>query len=159
MSDQDEKGRLVKRAFFGAAITFVILLSSQPVLGSLRVIEVRKGDAVSKSLGLTILVTSDEHFPASPIVTVTARADSPLRTMFGAGLRVGEGQHLRATSLLLDVPVEFTRPYQTSDLRLVFRLEKSMLRSATLYLRTGTPLSEVVYAIRLAEHMVMGSKK
>lgn len=159
MSDRNDDAGLMKRAFFGAAIAFIVLLSSGAVHASLRVIEVHKGDAVSEDLGLTVVVASDEHFPGSPVVTVTARADSALRTMFGAGLRVGEGQHPRLTSLLLDVPVEFTRPYRTHDLRLTFRLERRMLRSATLYLRTGTSYSEVLYTIRLAEYMNAENKK
>jgi hypothetical protein len=159
MNDRDEHSRLLKCVFFAASIAFVVLLSSPVVHASLRIIQVKKGDAVSKDLGLTVVVASDEHFPESPIVTVTARADSPLRTMFGSTLRVGEEQHLRTTSLLLDVPVEFTRPYRTAALRLTFRLEKSMLRSATLHLRTGTPASEVLYKIRLAQYIEAETRK
>src|SRR5687768_16414621 len=156
--DYARSGGPMKHALFAAMVALVALVSPSAAQASLRIVQVNKGDAVSKDLGLTVLISPDVHYPEVPIVTVTARADSPLRTLFGSGLRVGEERHRQVIALLLDIPVEFTRPYRTSDLRLRFRLEENMLRSATLYLRTGTAYSEVQYTIRLVDYMARGVK-
>ncbi len=120
----------------------------------------KKGDAVSGDLGLAVVVASDEHFPGSPIVAVAGPSRQSVANDVRVHLGVSAKSNMwRTTSLLLDVPVEFTRPYRTAALRLTFRLEKRMLRSATLHLRTGTPASEVLYKIRLAQYIEAETNK
>lgn len=77
----------MKHAFLAATIAVIALASLPTASASLRSIQVKKGDTVSKDLGLAVVISRDEHFPDVPMVTVTARADGPLRTLFGSGLR------------------------------------------------------------------------
>jgi hypothetical protein len=121
---------------------------------SLRRINVKPRSPAAKALGLTITVTRDQWFPDAPIITVTARDDGPFKSLFAAGLRVGEGERSNLRKLLLDVPIQPRRPFlQKPGLEFIVRVHDSMVASATLYFRCGTPYSEVLYEVSLSEYV------
>ena len=139
-------------------LLLALLLLTMPASASLRRVVVTP--RVAKDLGLTVTATRHVHYPDTPTVTVTAPDTGPWKTLFGCGLQVSDRDIAgRAKELFVDVPIDTRRPFQIKPgLDFTFRLHDSMIPSAVLYFRTGTPYSEVAYEVPLREYVVVRRK-